>query len=94
MTNAEIDERYYLLLRYEPLSALDLKKRPIMSKELGRLIHEQQVSSIIVTHNHRDIAEVGDRVCLLKRGETALICGIAEDPAAEGSGLFDDGDDL
>ena len=31
---------------------------------------------------------------LLDRGKTALICGVAEAPAAEVSGLFGDGDDL
>lgn len=63
MTNAGIDDRYYLLLRYEPLSAMDLKMWPIMSKELRRLIHEQQVPRIIGTHDLRDVAGIGDRVC-------------------------------
>jgi molybdate transport system ATP-binding protein len=61
-----------ILLLDEPLSALDLRGQSAMRKELRERIHTCKVPSIIVTHDLRDVASIGDRACLLERGKVAL----------------------
>ncbi|MGA9097916.1 MAG: ATP-binding cassette domain-containing protein [Methanotrichaceae archaeon] len=67
-----------LLLLDEPLSALDVRKQAAMRRELRERIHTCGVPSIIVTHDLRDVACIGDRACLLEMGKIAL-SGKAED---------------
>ena len=67
-----------LLLLDEPLSALDVRKQAAMRKELRERIHACHVPSIIVTHDLRDVASIGDRACLLERGRIALAGGADE----------------
>lgn len=67
-----------LLLLDEPLSALDVRKQAAMRRELRERIHACCVPSIIVTHDLRDVACIGDRACLLESGKIALSGG-AED---------------
>jgi len=64
-----------LLLLDEPLSALDVRKQAIMRRELKERIHTCGVPSIIVTHDLRDVACIGDKACLLERGKVALSGG-------------------
>jgi len=61
-----------LLLLDEPLSALDVRKQAAMRRELRERIHTCGVPSIIVTHDLRDVACIGDRACLLEMGKIAL----------------------
>jgi molybdate transport system ATP-binding protein len=67
-----------LLLLDEPLSALDVRKQAAMRKELSETIHACGVPCIIVTHDLRDVACMGDQACLLERGELALHGGAEE----------------
>jgi molybdate transport system ATP-binding protein len=61
-----------ILLLDEPLSALDVRNQIAMRRELRERIHACKVPSIIVTHDLRDVACIGDRACLLERGTIAL----------------------
>ncbi|HSD58044.1 MAG TPA: ABC transporter ATP-binding protein [Methanotrichaceae archaeon] len=67
-----------LLLLDEPLSALDVRKQAAMRRDLRERIHACSVPSIIVTHDLRDVACIGDRACLLERG-LVVLSGGAED---------------
>ncbi len=73
-----------ILLLDEPLSALDVRKQAAMRRELRERIHSCCVPSIIVTHDLRDVACIGDRACLLERGRIAL-AGRAEDVMSWGA---------
>lgn len=61
-----------LLLLDEPLSALDVRKQAAMRKELRERIHACGVPSIIVTHDLRDVACIGDKACLLEQGKISM----------------------
>ena len=75
-----------LLLLDEPLSALDVRRQAQMRKELRETIHACNVPCIIVTHDLRDVACIGDRACLLEKGKIALK-GCAEDVMSWGACL-------
>lgn len=77
-----------ILLLDEPLSALDVRKQAAMRRELRERIHACHVPSIIVTHDLRDVASIGDRACLLERGRIALTGG-ADEVMGWGGGLQD-----
>jgi ABC-type sulfate/molybdate transport systems ATPase subunit len=64
-----------LLLLDEPLSALDVRKQAAMRKDLRESIHACHVPCIIVTHDLRDVACIGDRACLLEKGKIAMTGG-------------------
>lgn len=76
-----------LLLLDEPLSALDVRKQAVMRRELRERIRACNVPSIIVTHDLRDVACIGDRACLLESGRVAL-SGRAKDVMEWGKGSF------
>jgi molybdate transport system ATP-binding protein len=61
-----------LLLLDEPLSALDVHRQAHMRKELREMIHSACVPCIIVTHDLRDVACIGDRASLLENGKITL----------------------
>lgn len=67
-----------LLLLDEPLSALDVRKQATMRRELRETIRACDVPCIIVTHDLRDVASMGDQACLLELGKIAQHAG-AED---------------
>ena len=67
-----------ILLLDEPLSALDVRKQAAMRRDLRERIHSCGVPSIIVTHDLRDVACIGDRACLIEKGMIAL-SGEADD---------------
>ncbi len=78
-----------LLLLDEPWSALDVRKQAAMRRELRERIHSCGVPSIIVTHDLRDVACIGDRACLLEKGKIVL-SGRAEEVMAIAGGPFTD----
>jgi ABC-type sulfate/molybdate transport systems ATPase subunit len=49
-----------------------------MRRELRETIHACHVPCIIVTHDLRDVACIGDRACLLEKGTIALKGGADE----------------
>lgn len=67
-----------LLLLDEPLSALDVRKQAAMRRDLRERIHSCGVPSIIVTHDLRDVACIGDKACLLEKGKIVLSGGAAD----------------
>jgi ABC-type sulfate/molybdate transport systems ATPase subunit len=76
-----------ILLLDEPLSALDVRRQAAMRRELRETIHQYGVPAIIVTHDLRDVACIGDRACLLENGKIAL-SGPAEDVLEWGKTAF------
>ena len=67
-----------LLLLDEPLSALDVRKQATMRRELKETIRACGVPCIIVTHDLRDVACMGDQACLLEQGMIAQHAGAHE----------------
>jgi len=80
-----------LLLLDEPLSALDVRKQATMRRELRETIRACAVPCIIVTHDLRDVAIMGDQACLLEQGKIAQHAG-AEDVLSWGLGADPDGE--
>jgi ABC-type sulfate/molybdate transport systems ATPase subunit len=58
-----------ILLLDEPLSSLDIRKQAEMRRELREKLRSYAVPSIMVTHDLRDVACIGDRACLMERGK-------------------------
>lgn len=58
-----------LLLFDEPLGALDRKLREYLLAELRKILRENQVPSIYVTHDQEEAFALADRVMLLHDGE-------------------------
>lgn len=67
-----------LLLLDEPLSALDVRRQAAMRRDLKEKIHACGVPSIIVTHDLRDVACIGDKACLMEKGKIMLLGGAEE----------------
>jgi ABC-type Fe3+/spermidine/putrescine transport system ATPase subunit len=67
-----------LLLLDEPFSSLDVRKQESMRRELREMIRACGVPCIVVTHDLRDVAAMGDQACLMERGRLA-IRGCAQD---------------
>jgi len=76
-----------VLLLDEPLSALDVRKQAVMRQELRETIHQCRVPSIIVTHDLRNVACIGDRASLLETGRITL-SGPADDAMDWGRGAL------
>jgi multiple sugar transport system ATP-binding protein len=53
----------------EPLSNLDAKLRVQMRSEIGRIQHDLEVTTVYVTHDQVEAMTMGDRVCVIKKGE-------------------------
>jgi tungstate transport system ATP-binding protein len=57
-----------LLLMDEPFSAVDPQTRSQLLKDLSRLLSRDHRTTIIVTHNLKEAAQVGDRVAVIIGG--------------------------
>ncbi|TYO89510.1 ABC transporter ATP-binding protein [Oceanicella actignis] len=57
-----------VLLLDEPLSALDLKLRKEMQRELKRLQHETGITFVFVTHDQEEALTMSDRVGVMRGG--------------------------
>jgi len=53
----------------EPLSNLDAKLRVQMRSEIGRIQADLEVTTVYVTHDQVEAMTMGDRVCVMKKGE-------------------------
>ena len=62
-----------LLLLDEPLAAVDMRAQGAMRKELRDRLRNAGIPCIAVTHNLRDLLELGDRVCLIEEGRVAAL---------------------
>ena len=57
-----------VLLLDEPLSALDLKLRREMQRELKRLQHETGITFVFVTHDQEEALTMSDRIAVMSAG--------------------------
>ena len=57
-----------VLLLDEPLSALDLKLRKEMQRELKRLQHETGITFVFVTHDQEEALTMSDRIGVMSAG--------------------------
>jgi multiple sugar transport system ATP-binding protein len=53
----------------EPLSNLDAKLRVQMRSEIGRIQRDLKVTTVYVTHDQVEAMTMGDRVCVIRKGE-------------------------
>jgi molybdate transport system ATP-binding protein len=67
-----------LLLLDEPLSALDGPTRAELRVELRRVIEEQRIPAVIVTHDRTEALALGDRVAVLAGGKVRQFGAVAE----------------
>jgi tungstate transport system ATP-binding protein len=58
-----------LLLMDEPFSAVDPPTRAQLLKDLSTLLSEDHRTTIFVTHNLREAAQISDRVAVIINGE-------------------------
>ncbi len=57
-----------LLLLDEPFSALDQPTREALIEELDRILREDRVTTVFVTHDRAEALALGDRVAVMMRG--------------------------
>lgn len=57
-----------LLLLDEPFSALDVRTRQEVRREVRAILEALRIPAIIVTHDYEDAAILADRICVLSRG--------------------------
>ncbi len=62
-----------VFLMDEPLSNLDARLRVQMRAEISRIQHELSATTIYVTHDQVEAMTMGDRVCVLRKGELQQI---------------------
>jgi spermidine/putrescine transport system ATP-binding protein len=67
-----------VLLLDEPMSALDLKLRKEMQRELKRLHREAGITFVLVTHDQEEALTLSDRIAVMKDGKVRQIAGPAE----------------
>jgi multiple sugar transport system ATP-binding protein len=67
-----------VFLMDEPLSNLDARLRVQMRAEISRIQHELSATTIYVTHDQIEAMTMGDRVCVLRKGELQQIGGPQE----------------
>ncbi len=73
-----------LLLMDEPFSAVDPPTRAQLLNDLSTLLSSDQRTTIFVTHNLKEAAQVGSRVAVIIKGELKQVgtsAQIKEDPA-------------
>jgi NitT/TauT family transport system ATP-binding protein len=62
-----------LLLLDEPFGSLDLLTRTSLSVELGRVVHETSIPTIIVTHSVEEAVFLGTRVVILSELPASVV---------------------
>ncbi|MCA1828584.1 MAG: ABC transporter ATP-binding protein [Myxococcales bacterium] len=67
-----------LLLLDEPLSALDAPSRAELQIELRRVLEQQKIPAIVVTHDRVEALALGDRLAVLTAGEVRQFGRVAE----------------
>ena len=73
-----------LLLLDEPLSALDRESRERLGARLRGELVDSGVPAVVVTHDHREAAELGDRIVVIDRGrilQTGAVSDVLAHPA-------------
>lgn len=62
-----------LLLLDEPFGALDAITRSHLQKEFAKLVKELGKTAVFVTHDLQEAFALGTRICLIEKGEIALV---------------------
>lgn len=57
-----------LLLLDEPFSALDQPTREALIEDLAEILREDQITTVLVTHDRSEALALGDRVAVMMRG--------------------------
>ncbi|MBI4591796.1 MAG: ABC transporter ATP-binding protein [Candidatus Rokubacteria bacterium] len=58
-----------ILLLDEPFAALDQPTREALIEELGGILREDRITTVLVTHDRWEALALGDRVAVMMRGE-------------------------
>lgn len=58
-----------VLLMDEPTAALDPKSANSLMKNASKLIHEKQITTLMVTHNMHEALNYGNRLLMIKEGK-------------------------
>ena len=75
-----------LLLLDEPLSALDIKVRERLRREIAAVQKKVGITTLIVTHDQEEAMEVGDRIAVMNDGRIEQVASpreVYQDPATE-----------
>jgi molybdate transport system ATP-binding protein/molybdate/tungstate transport system ATP-binding protein len=67
-----------LLILDEPVSAVDEPSRDALCRELRRVQHELQITTLHISHNIEEAFSVGDRAGLLQDGRVAQVGPVGE----------------
>jgi molybdate transport system ATP-binding protein len=76
-----------VLLLDEPLAALDARTRALAARELGGVLRQAEIPSLLVTHDYHEGALLGDRVAVIDQGRVVQE-GRAEELAAAPRSAF------
>ena len=80
------------LLMDEPFASIDVALRRRLREDLRRILKEQDVAVILVTHDPEEALALGDRICFMRAGrivETAAPQDLFNAPQTpEGAGVF------
>ncbi|MBI5904016.1 MAG: ABC transporter ATP-binding protein [Deltaproteobacteria bacterium] len=75
-----------LLFLDEPLSALDIKVRERLRREIAAVQRKVGITTLIVTHDQQEAMEMGDRVAVMNEGRIEQVATpreVYQDPATE-----------
>ena len=57
-----------LLLLDEPFSSLDVELREQLAREVRTILHEENITAILVTHDQHEAFAMADEICVLHEG--------------------------
>ncbi len=63
-----IAPRPTVLLLDEPFSSQDIERRAQLAQEIGSILRREQVTALLVAHDHHDAFALGDRMGVLSHG--------------------------
>ena len=69
-----------VVLLDEPFSALDARLKSELLREVGELLADDRVPTILVTHQSEDAEALGERVIFLERGRVSQTKAMSERP--------------
>jgi ABC-type Fe3+/spermidine/putrescine transport system ATPase subunit len=75
-----------LLLLDEPLSALDVKVRERLRREIKAVQKKVGITAVVVTHDQQEAMELGDRIAVMNEGRIEQVAApraIYQEPATE-----------